>query len=159
MGVVAVPSYRVWRDGVVVDERADICELWDEGMVGFLLGCSFSWEGVLQEAGLTPRQIEEGCNVPMYATTRRNKPVGPFGGRLVVSMRPYRPEQVDDVIRITQVYPGAHGGPVHWGAPEDLLTYLLTYLGLPGGSWGPCTLGGTRRARHRLRRTSHARLG
>jgi len=115
-----LPSYRVWSDGVVVDERADICELWDEGMVGFLLGCSFSWEGVLQEAGLTPRQIEEGCNVPMYATTRRNKPVGPFGGRLVVSMRPYRPEQVDDVVRITEAYPGAHGGPVHWGAPEEL---------------------------------------
>ena len=39
-----MPLYRVWRDGVLAEEVADVSSLWDEGMVVFLLGCSFSWE-------------------------------------------------------------------------------------------------------------------
>ena len=86
-----IPKYRVWRDGKLAEEREDIREIWDaqKDMVGFLLGCSFSWENVLKEAGLCPRQIEEGKNVPMYRTVHPNYPVGPFTGELVVSMRPY----------------------------------------------------------------------
>ena len=74
--------YRVYHDGVVVEERDSVSDLWsgsktDQGsdgskdrfgklsMVGFLLGCSFSWEQALVDAGLTPRHIEECRNVPM----------------------------------------------------------------------------------------------
>ena len=45
---------------------ADVKDLWTEDMVGILLGCSFSWEKALADAGLCPRQIEEGKNVPMF---------------------------------------------------------------------------------------------
>jgi uncharacterized protein YcsI (UPF0317 family) len=115
-----MPKYRVWRHGELTEERADISELWDDSMVGFLLGCSFSWEKVLQEAGLTPRQIEQNRNVPMYRTSLRNNPVGPFAGDLVVSMRPYAPDDIARVAKITGSYPGAHGAPIHWGEPEAL---------------------------------------
>eukprot|EP00820_Chromera_velia_P017983 Cvel_27159.t1-p1 / transcript=Cvel_27159.t1 / gene=Cvel_27159 / organism=Chromera_velia_CCMP2878 / gene_product=UPF0317 protein GK2103, putative / transcript_product=UPF0317 protein GK2103, putative / location=Cvel_scaffold3344:2212-2747(-) / protein_length=178 / sequence_SO=supercontig / SO=protein_coding / is_pseudo=false len=82
-----VPRYRVWRDGKFVEERTDVTDLWGEDFVGFLLGCSFSWEFVLEEAGLPPRHVEEGRNVPMYKTSVPNKRSGAFGGELVVSMR------------------------------------------------------------------------
>ena len=115
-----VPKYCVWRDGEMVEERSDVTELWSDDMVGFLLGCSFSWEHLLHEAYLTPRQIEERCNVPMYRTNLPNAAVGPFGGNLVVSMRPYLPEQLSTVAALTGRYPGAHGAPIHWGDPSEI---------------------------------------
>lgn len=60
-----LPKYLVWRDGVLTNERHDVGELWTEGAVGFLWGCSFSWEARLARAGLQPRQILERKNVPM----------------------------------------------------------------------------------------------
>ena len=51
----------------------------------------------------------------MYRTNLPNTTSGPFGGELVVSMRPYAPEKVAEVAALTSEYPGAHGGPVHWG--------------------------------------------
>lgn len=115
-----VPKYRVWRHGELLKEPTDIRDLWGGRMVGFLLGCSFSWEAQLTAANLTPRNVEMGCNVPMYRTNILNAPSGPFGGELVVSMRPYRPEVLDTVTAITSRYPGAHGGPIHWGDPSEI---------------------------------------
>ena len=48
-------------------------------------------EKLLQDAGHTPRQVEEGRNVPMYSTSLPNAPAGLFASQLVVSMRPYGP--------------------------------------------------------------------
>jgi len=115
-----IPKYRVYRHGEVAEELTNITALWDNGMVGFLLGCSFSWEHVLKEEGLCPRQIEQGTNVPMFRTNLPNTSVGPFKGTNVVSMRPYIPENIAAVAEITAGYPGAHGGPIHWGDPADL---------------------------------------
>src|SRR5512133_2220478 len=61
-----VPRYRVWRDGAVVDEPVDIAHLWRGDLVTFALGCSFSFEEALIEAGIEVRHIACGCNVPMY---------------------------------------------------------------------------------------------
>lgn len=115
-----LPLYRVYRNGVMSDEVTDVSTMWGEDMIGFLLGCSFTWEGRLAEAGLCPRQIEENKNVPMFRTNVRNVPFGAFGGDLVVSMRPYRPDQVERVSALTARFPGAHGGPIHWGDPAAL---------------------------------------
>ena len=38
-----VPRYRVFRDGEVVDEPTDIMAYWRDNLVGFVLGCSFSY--------------------------------------------------------------------------------------------------------------------
>lgn len=115
-----LPRYHVWRDGEMVEECCDVTERWTDAMVGFLLGCSFSWEHVLADAGLMPRQIEEGRNVPMYRTNVRNVPVGSFAGSMVVSMRPYMPAQLEAVAALTSRYPGAHGAPIHWGDASAL---------------------------------------
>ncbi len=39
-----VPSYKVFRHGKVVDEVADIRSIWQDDLVTFVLGCSFSFE-------------------------------------------------------------------------------------------------------------------
>ena len=83
-----LPRYRVYRDGVLTEEPTDIRHLWRDDLVAFLLGCSFSFEGALLEAGVPVRHIEEGTNVPMYITNRPCVPAGRFAGPTVVSMRP-----------------------------------------------------------------------
>eukprot|EP00039_Didymoeca_costata_P024253 m.9775 g.9775 ORF g.9775 m.9775 type:complete len:288 (-) comp4130_c0_seq1:117-980(-) len=109
-----VPKYRVWQKGEM-QELYEVKHIWRNDLVTFLLGCSFTWEEELQQAGLTPRHIEEGCNVPMYRTNIDNHKVGVFGGKLVISMRPYKPADISKVKEITSKYPGAHGGPLFWG--------------------------------------------
>lgn len=49
-----------------------------------MIGCSFSFESELLEAGIPVRQIEEGVNVPMYNTNIPCTPAGVFSGNMVV---------------------------------------------------------------------------
>ncbi len=86
--------------------------------VAFLIGCSFTFESALLEAGIPVRHIEEGCNVPMFRTNIPCKPAGRFAGSLIVSMRPMTPEQATAAGRVTAAYPSAHGSPVHIGDPH-----------------------------------------
>ena len=84
-----LPRYRVWRDGELVDEPTDVVDLWTDDLVTFLIGCSFSFERALLDAGVPVRNIEQGRNVSMYRTDRRRAvPAGRLSGPLVVSMRP-----------------------------------------------------------------------
>lgn len=116
-----VPRYRIFRDGIAEPiERESVVDRWRDDLVTFLLGCSFTFETALAEAGLPVRHVEEGRNVSMYRTTRMCTTAGRFAGPLVVSMRPYRPEQVDAVVKITGSYPTMHGAPVHIGDPAAL---------------------------------------
>lgn len=113
-----VPRYRVFRDGVLTGEVSDLRELWRSDLVTFVLGCSFSFEEALMEARLPLRYVEQGRNVPMYRTSIDTVPAGPFFGKLVVSMRPFKPADAIRAIEITSRYPRAHGAPVHIGRPE-----------------------------------------
>ncbi|MFD1860361.1 putative hydro-lyase [Aeromicrobium camelliae] len=115
-----VPAYRIYRDGVLTEEVPDATEYWREDLVAFLVGCSFSFEDALLEAGVPVRHIEEGRNVPMFRTNRPCRSAGRMSGPLVVSMRPIPAEQVADAVRVTSRYPGVHGAPVHVGDPEAL---------------------------------------
>ena len=110
-----LPKYRVWRDGVVVEERTEIGDLWADDLVSFLIGCSFTFERALQEAGLPIRHIDEGRNVPMYVTARDCLPAGRFRGKLVVSMRPLTLPQGKIAAGICVTMPLAHGAPIHHG--------------------------------------------
>jgi len=62
------PKYRIWKNGVLTEEAHDISDLWQDDFVYFLIGCSFSFEAELIEAGIPVRHIEEGRNVPMFNT-------------------------------------------------------------------------------------------
>ncbi len=116
-----VPRYRVFRHGVAErEEPCSIEHLWQDDSVGFLLGCSFTFEHALLAAGLTLRHLEQHRNVSMYRTNRLCKPTGRFSGNMVVSMRPFAKEQIDRVVEISGRFPRMHGAPVHVGNPEEL---------------------------------------
>ena len=123
-----LPRYRVWRDGVLVDEPTDIKALWRDDLVSFPIGCSFSFEQALIEDGIEIRHISCAANVPMYRTNIPTVPAGPFHGPLVVSMRPMRPADAIRAIQITSRFPAVHGAPVHIGLPEAI---GITDINLP----------------------------
>lgn len=115
-----IPQYRVFRDGHLVDEVNDAREVWRDDLVTFIIGCSFTFEHPLMEAGVPVRHLSAGTNVPMYRTNRECRPAGSFHGPLVVSMRAIPADQVVDAVRITSRYPAVHGAPVHIGDPGEL---------------------------------------
>lgn len=112
-----VPRYRVWRHGELVDEPTDIRALWRDDLVSFVIGCSFSFEQPLLDAGIPLRHIAEGRNVAMFRTNIPTVPAGPFHGPLVVSMRPMTPADAIKAVQVTARVPAVHGAPVHLGDP------------------------------------------
>ncbi len=115
-----LPRYRVFRDGAAAEEPTDILGLWQDDFVTFLLGCSFVAEKALTDAGLLLPHIAETGFVPMYRTTVPCAPAAPFEGTMVVSMRPFSPEDAERAAEITAHYPMAHGAPIHIGDPDAL---------------------------------------
>ncbi|SDR63183.1 Uncharacterized protein YcsI, UPF0317 family [Rhizobiales bacterium GAS191] len=113
-----IPRYRVWKDGVMVEEPQDILSWWRNDLVAFVIGCSHSFEEALIEDGLSIRHIERGSTVPMFRTSIACAPAGPFKGPMVVSMRPFRPADAIRAVQITTRFPSVHGAPVHIGLPE-----------------------------------------
>jgi uncharacterized protein YcsI (UPF0317 family) len=111
------PAYRVYGSGKMVEShRTDLLDVWTDDHVGFLIGCSFSFEDALTQAGLRPRHQETGTLVAMYRSTIPVLPAGIFtGATCVVSMRPYKPEDVERVRDVTRPFLATHGEPVAWG--------------------------------------------
>lgn len=112
--------YTVYENGVLVDTPTDLLARWQDDLVTFIVGCSFTFESALQAGGVPVRHIDQGVNVPMYRSNRRCTPAGSLTGPLVVSMRPIPADQVLDAVNITSHYPAVHGAPVHFGDPADL---------------------------------------
>ena len=115
-----LPGYRVYRDGELAEQRDDIRDLWRADLVAFLLGCSFTFEHALAEAGVPLRNVERKTTVPMFVSSRACIPAGRFHGPMVVTMRPVAPAQVELVRALSARYPHAHGAPVHVGDPQAL---------------------------------------
>ncbi|NLS09633.1 putative hydro-lyase [Nesterenkonia sp. MY13] len=115
-----IPAYRVYRDGELVAEPDEVTDYWRADLVAFLIGCSFTFEAPMLEAGLPVAHIDQRVNVPMYVTGTDCAPAGSISGPLVVSMRPLPPDRIADAVRITSRYPGVHGAPIHIGNPEEL---------------------------------------
>ena len=115
-----IPRYRIYRKGELTDEVTDISSFWRDDLVAFLLGCSFSFEAPMIEAGLEVRHITDHHNVPMYKTNIECVPAGVFHGPMVVSMRPMKPADAIRAVQITTRMPFVHGAPIHIGAPEAI---------------------------------------
>jgi uncharacterized protein YcsI (UPF0317 family) len=113
-----LPRYRVWRRGEVVAEPTDVSSVWRADLVSFVIGCSFSFEQALLDAGLPLRHVATGRNVAMYRTSIPTTPAGPFHGPMVVSMRPFRPADAIRAVQVTSRFPDVHGAPVHIGRPD-----------------------------------------
>ena len=112
-----VPRYRVWRHGELIAEPTDIRELWRGDLVSFVIGCSFSFEQPLLDAGIPLRHLREGRNVAMYRTNMATVPAGSFHGPMVVSMRPMTAANAIRAVQVTARVPQVHGAPVHLGDP------------------------------------------
>lgn len=115
-----LPQYRVWRDGELVDEPTDVHDLWRDDLVAFLIGCSFSFETALMDAGVPLRHWEQGRNVSMYRTDVPCRSAGRLFGPLVVSMRPIPAGHVVTAVQVSGRMPQVHGAPVHVGEPAGL---------------------------------------
>jgi uncharacterized protein YcsI (UPF0317 family) len=115
-----VPAYNVYRGGQLVESVRDIAALWRADLVAFALGCSFTFEAALHDAGIALWHIENNRTVPMFRTSIRARAAGPFQGPVVVSMRAIAAERVADACAISARFPHAHGAPVHVGDPAQI---------------------------------------
>eukprot|EP00128_Syssomonas_multiformis_P006169 Colp12_sorted_trinity150504_noHs@13328 len=112
-----IAKYRIYKDGILIEETNCVEKHFHSDMVTFYIGCSFSFEELLLQNGVPLRNIEQKKNVSMYKTNIVCESSGSFGCNLVVSMRPIPKAQVDTVVALTSSMPLAHGSPVHIGDP------------------------------------------
>src|SRR5437870_9171228 len=112
-----LPRYRIYKDGVLADEVTDVTPYWRDDLVAFLLGCSFTFEWALLEAGIDLWHVKHGKNVAMWRTSTACRPAGVFHGPMVVSMRPIPSTQLSKAVTASARFPNAHGPPVHMGDP------------------------------------------
>lgn len=115
-----VPKYRIHKNGGFEAEVSDISDCWRDDLVTFVLGCSFTFEEALESEGYKVRHIEQGKNVPMFRSTIKTIPGGIFSGPVVVTMRPYKADNIPAVFDICSRYPHAHGSPLYWGDPSQI---------------------------------------
>ena len=115
-----VPAYRIYENGEFTGEVESLVDYWRDDLVSFLLGCSFSFETAMVDAGIALRHQELGINVAMYITNIATTPAGVFSGPMVVSMRPIKREQIVRAVQVTSRFPATHGAPIHIGNPEDI---------------------------------------
>ena len=55
-----LPRYRIYKDGVLADEVTDVTPYWRDDLVAFLLGCSFTFEWALLDAGIDLWHVKHG---------------------------------------------------------------------------------------------------
>ncbi len=115
-----IPLYNIIKDGQVVKKVKEISDYYSSELVFFLIGCSFTFENSLLNSGIRLRHVENCQNVSMYNTNIELNPVGRFSGKMVVSMRPVKKEQVDLAYEVTSHFPKMHGAPIHKGDPKKL---------------------------------------
>ena len=115
-----LPSYRIWREGELVEEVADVSALWRDDLVAFALGCGFSTDQALLNAGIPVRHVERNESAGMYVTNIETVAAGQFKGPMVVTMRPLMPSDAIRAIQVTTRFPHCHGAPIHIGRPEQI---------------------------------------
>lgn len=126
-----VPAYNVYRDGRLEGAVTDILDLWRDDFIAFALGCSFTFEHAIRQAGIPLWHIEKNKITPMFRTNIQTVPAGPFDGKMVVSMRAIDDDKLALVEEISRRYPLAHGAPVHSGNPA-----AIGIAGVGNPDWG-----------------------
>lgn len=98
-----------------------------DDMVTFYIGCSFTFDNALIDAGIPIYHVLKSKNVAMYNANIKCNPVGPFScDKMVVSMRLVKKDDIEKAVAITAKYHDVHGAPIHIGDPrmigiEDVL--------------------------------------
>ncbi|NXP02707.1 GLUCM protein, partial [Thinocorus orbignyianus] len=113
------PQYRMYEHGACTGTLKSLKEYSEQlkDMVAFYLGCSFSFEKAVQNAGIPVRNIEQKCNVSMYKTAVPCYSISAFCCNLVVSMRPIPESKLEAAVLATSGLKEAHGAPIHIGNP------------------------------------------
>ena len=115
-----VGRYRVIENGLHTDTVSSLMDYNLIDYVTFYIGCSYTFEHALIQAGVPQRHIQQQRTVAMFTTNIRCIPVAPFDCNMVVSMR-YIPF---DVLKLTHdvcgSYPLSHGAPVWMGDPRRI---------------------------------------
>lgn len=112
-----LPKYRIYQNGKLIEEVTDVTSYWNDELVTFLLGCSFSFENALQQNGIRVKNVDQNKNVAMYKCSKITCP-GPFENvSLIVSMRPIPNGQVDLAKEVTgaPIFEKTHGAPLYCG--------------------------------------------
>lgn len=115
-----LPRYRVFRHGRPVGDPTDILADWRDDLVPFAIGCSLSFESDLVAGGVALRCHGPGLQCSAFDSALPLAPVGPFGGRMVVTMRAVAADQVALATEITRAHPQSHGAPLHVGDPSAI---------------------------------------
>ncbi|KAM6074791.1 D-glutamate cyclase, mitochondrial isoform 3-T5 [Chlamydotis macqueenii] len=118
-------QYRVYEHGACTGSLKSLKEYSEQlkDMVTFYLGCSFSFEKAVQNAGIPIRNVEQKCNVSMYKTAVPCYSVSTFCCNLVVTMRPIPESKLGAAVLATSEVKDAHGAPVHVGDPGAPLAF------------------------------------
>ncbi|KAM9380908.1 D-glutamate cyclase, mitochondrial [Phaethornis superciliosus] len=113
------PQYRIYEHGACTGTLKSLREYSEQlkDMVTFYLGCSFSFEKAVQNAGIPIRNVEQNCNVSMYKTAVPCYSISTFCCNLVVTMRPIPESKLEAAVLATSQLKDAHGAPVHVGDP------------------------------------------
>ena len=115
-----VPLYNVYKNGALTSTVKNIENYWNNNFIAFAIGCSFSFEDALLNAGLEVDHIKNNKVVPMYRTNIKNKESGPFNSQMVVSMRIFNQKDIEKVRQISGNFSFAHGDPIHIGDPIEI---------------------------------------
>ncbi|NXO73187.1 GLUCM protein, partial [Phainopepla nitens] len=112
-------QYRRYEHGAYTGSLKSLEEYSEQlkDMVTFYLGCSFSFEKAVQNAGIPIRNIEQKCNVSMYKTSVPCCSISMFHCNLVVTMRPIPESKLGAAVLATSELKEAHGAPIHIGDP------------------------------------------
>ncbi|NXN81105.1 GLUCM protein, partial [Bombycilla garrulus] len=112
-------QYRRYEHGACTGSLKSLKEYSEQlkDMVTFYLGCSFSFEKAIQNAGIPIRNIEQKCNVSMYKTSVPCHSISTFHCNLVVTMRPIPESKLGAAVLATSELREAHGAPIHIGDP------------------------------------------
>src|SRR3989441_4874963 len=115
-----LPRYRISKDGVLADEVTDASPYWRDDLVAFLLGCSFTFEWALLEAGIDLWHVKHGKNVAMWRTSTAGPPPGGFHRPLGGSVRPLSPNPPSQAGAPSAPLSHPPGAPLHIGDPAAI---------------------------------------
>jgi uncharacterized protein YcsI (UPF0317 family) len=107
--------YAIYRNGVRVEDRTDIADLWRDDLVSFLIGSGISIDGALENAGVPTHKDRW-----VLRTTLPTEPAGPFHGNMIVTMRWLTSQQAITATQVTARFPFNHGVPIHLGDPAEI---------------------------------------
>lgn len=106
-------KYRVYKNGEVIDEPADVIKYWRDDLVSFFPPCTFSFQTIMRSYNIKFRHMGA------FYTNLHSLPYGRFrsDNMLVVALACKTRRDAVRAIEVTSRLPAAHGSPIHIGDP------------------------------------------